>query len=755
MSGDMHDADDADFLDEDFVVEDIAGKNEDLEDLFVAPGPAPASSAPGGADADERSAADPDADGSAVPGVTPAASAGDGAHEGAADAGADEEDMLFTDHTVGLDPSERFGERPGFAEEAHTGWSGDALDLDEVGVPNASTAAEAAALAAEIAQAKDSFTAELDSMLRADEDFALDSDKDLEVIRDESAGDGVSEFEQSGPFVLDDGDGLWRDELAEREAASAAAGGDRFDDGAAAPELDGADEVAMPLREAAAYAGDGDEAGGWEPLPGTTVDQLSEVGEVQRADDDYVAAPAAAADEPIEDLEDVDGHDIYADDDGEDDAVVVGGATARRGRVLHLFASLAASLLILGGGAAVVMRPEWFGLEFEPVRVERVEVPRPRVMVAVDEPPTPTADPTSDGSAGGGEVVTPPAGQGGTDPAGGQPSDPAGPNDPPNPTGGEPTADPTTADPTTTDPTTPVPTTPGDGGQPNGAGDPAPSTPPGGGIAGTVPAGPGDPDSGAPNGDDPNRGAPGNDSSAVAQPGPTPSGPDGPAVPAVPQGAIEVPVDPAASAWPVASGPGTDGAQAADGPPLVRFGEGLLVGELDGAGGRPVAAVDGVLPGSRAFAQLRNGNYFIGSVKCVVGDTITLHVDSGEVTLATAEIVRLTELGSADYEALQKATRGFVRLTNNNRLIGGILSRIADDHVVLEFRSNRVMLPKSAVGEIVQGEAEAGVRLDTTREEDRWLQTLVERQLGTGKGVAVETEPSAGDRTHRAGGPPR
>ena len=58
---------------------------------------------------------------------------------------------------------------------------------------------------------------------------------------------------------------------------------------------------------------------------------------------------------------------------------------------------------------------------------------------------------------------------------------------------------------------------------------------------------------------------------------------------------------------------------------------------------------------------------------------------------------RLTELGSSDYEQLQKAASGFVRLTNNNRLVGGILSHIADDHIVLEFRSNRVMLPRSAL----------------------------------------------------------
>ena len=174
--------------------------------------------------------------------------------------------------------------------------------------------------------------------------------------------------------------------------------------------------------------------------------------------------------------------------------------------------------------------------------------------------------------------------------------------------------------------------------------------------------------------------------------------------------------------------------------PLVRIGEDLMVGDVVPVSGKPTSVVDGVMPGSRAFAQLHNGNYFIGSVKSTGADRITLRVDDGEVTLNTDELSRFTELGSADYEELQKATSGFVRLTNNNRLVGGILSRIADDHIVLEFRSNRVMLPKSAVGQVVQGEDDAGIRLDVTREEDDWVRQLVERELGSGVNPA-ETKP--------------
>jgi hypothetical protein len=167
-------------------------------------------------------------------------------------------------------------------------------------------------------------------------------------------------------------------------------------------------------------------------------------------------------------------------------------------------------------------------------------------------------------------------------------------------------------------------------------------------------------------------------------------------------------------------------------------------------------AMDGVMPGSRAFAQLHNGNYFIGKVKQIAAETITLRVETGEVTLATAEIAQLTRLGTTDYDELQKATKGFVRLTNNNRLVGGILSRIADDHIVLEFRSNRVMLPRSAIGEIVSGTSSVSkVRLGTTTEEDSWIRALAERELGTGQGAPVNQVTPGNPETPVHSGPQR
>ena len=70
---------------------------------------------------------------------------------------------------------------------------------------------------------------------------------------------------------------------------------------------------------------------------------------------------------------------------------------------------------------------------------------------------------------------------------------------------------------------------------------------------------------------------------------------------------------------------------------------------------------------------------------------------------------------------------------------------------MLEFRSNRVMLPKTAIGEVVQGEGEGGVRLGTTREEDDWVRQLSERQLGTMRPDLPGPDTGAANGTPGAG----
>lgn len=559
MSGDQR-TDGQDPLDDDFVIEDLAGKNDDLESLFTAPANPKAPAPPGGEPADA-------------------------------------DDVLFTDHTQGVKPSEKFQEGAAFAEQGKSQWNGDNLELDQAGAKDG--------------QASDEL---------AEEEFGPDSEKELELVDGGGTTDGVNEFEQSGPFVLDDSEGAWQD-----DSAAAAASAEGEGEGSEAAEGESA-EPALVEDEAPIEPG-------WEPLPEGSVDELSEVGEVARTDDEAGGEQMHEGAEPALVGADVDGHDIYAEDTP---PALVGPRPAGR-RALRLLTSLAASLLVLGGGAVVVMRPEWFGLAFEPARVQQVRIERPQVQVAVNTPPAP--QPTK------------------VEPQPTEPKDPVAVVLPP-------VEVPTVPPPEPTPEPTPVPVPP-----------------------------------------------------VSNEPNPTP-----------------VVTAPPANDWPVKEG--RVGEQAIltgreKQRTMVRLGDDLMVGDVD-VDKRPVRAVDGVMPGSRAFAQLHNGNYFIGSVKNATDEQVTLRLDDGEITIARVDLARLTELGSADYEQLQRVTSGFVRLTNNNRLVGGILSQIADDHIVLEFRSNRVMLPKSAVGQVVRGDDDGGVRLDVTPQEDDWLKTIAERQLGSG-----------------------
>jgi hypothetical protein len=639
MSGESERSHDDELFEDDFVVEDLAGKNDELDSLF-----------------DEATAA-----GSATAGAENAAPADD------------EEEALFVDHTNSLEGEQAFEPRPGFGEDQESTWNGELLDL---GDDDAGITPEAVELSIEgideptMAAAKDAFEEELGNLLRTDDTFAAEETTELELV------EGVTgELDSSVPFVLDEGEGLLDEVVAE--------------DGA--PLTERTDDEQVPFLHEESFVGGVEGVDpGWEPLPAPRMDELSDVpvdesleATVPAGEGWHEVSLGATEDQPA--LAASSGPDGEAWETADDESVVaIAVAPPRRGRVLTMLVSLAAVVLVLVGGATVLMRPEWFGIAFEPERVERAQIVRPVVVVEVPEPAAPPVM----------AVVTPEA----------------------------PSPAPSMAAASGHEPVAPVATNapPTSGGETNGRQIPdAPPTPP----AVATPTVGGEP--------------------AVAQVAGAPALPQVvPPVAAAPETVSSWPI--AVAAPPVAP-PTSTGAPA---PRLVRIGENLLVGSAAReTAPRAVQAVNSVIPGSRAFAQLQNGNYFVGSVKCIGESSITLRVDTGEVTLAVADIEHLTELDSANYNELQKATTGFVRLTNNNRLVGGILSRIADDHVVLEFRSNRVMLPKSAVGKIVSGDGDSGVRLETTSEEDAWLRRIAERQLG---GPA---SPSASQRP--TGQPPR
>jgi hypothetical protein len=672
MSGEAQRDDDPDFLD-DFIIEDDAGaKDEELDELFEDPSTPPAKAAEAAAAAGADAHAEPPSAGEPGSAAIPANANID------FDPDFDSDDLLFTDHTKGLQPSESFEAGKPFAEDEPSTWRGDGLELD-VGIPvddERGTPIEQGLVEA-VDSAEAAFTAELDSLLHSEDEFALETDKELELIESDSLLD--EEAGNLDTFVLDDSGGAWQP--AEQQEAVSSEGGE-----AELPEL-------QPL-EAAEYedleslepfetvaAEDENAEPGWEPLPGTNMDELAEVDEVGHAEGDqetdadaehegasvrgarvlpgFSRRPALVGADAAAEAE---GHDLYAESAPATPAVFV-GAPRRSGRTLRLAASLAASLAVLAAGAVIVVRPEWFGLRFEPEIAQNVQIQRPRIEVIVPPPPMP--QPVSE---------------------------------------------------------IPVTPTPVEDKTPQVA----PKVPPKEVVQVAPP---------------------------VQPPVETTTGPVEPTTPANDPSVATTPVVPVpspaetTSSWPVLA-KGTEMPKGGRSG-LVRIGNNLLVGNQEEDFGK---AVEGMLPGSRAFAQLYNGNYFIGSVKTSDKESITLRVDTGEVTLATSSISRLHELGSADYESLQKVTSGFIRLTNNNRLVGGILSGIADDHVVLEFRSNRVMLPKSAIGEVVQGEGDAAVRLDTTSEEDDWLRKLVERQLGTGAAPneqKASASPPAGTRSQR------
>ncbi|MGB3967783.1 MAG: hypothetical protein WBO45_13710, partial [Planctomycetota bacterium] len=341
MSGDRQRDDDPDFLDDDFVIEDLGSKGDDLGRLFE-PGVDPAAPRPAGAD--------------------------------------DTDDLLFQDHSQGLEPSEQFGAGPGFAEDGRSEWRGDDLDLGEVGVPPADAGVPDPSLAA----AEASFTKELDALLHKEDGATDDGERELELV--DSPLDGISEIEQSGPFVLDDGDGVWQAEAVDADdavqaPAAAAAASDPAEPAYAEPTLL---EGETPIEP------------GWEPLPGTTVDQLAEVGDLERVDDDGSEAAAAdhelvaagvAAYEPTVDV----GAEIYAE--GPAPTLVRTRRPAGAGP-WHRFASIAAALLLLVGATAVVLRPEWLGLTLPTAGVEQAVVERPQVRIVVAVPPVPAPQPT-------------------------------------------------------------------------------------------------------------------------------------------------------------------------------------------------------------------------------------------------------------------------------------------------------------------------------------------------------------------------
>ena len=752
---------DDDFLDDDFVVEGLAdlGPRDDLGLLFTP--------------ADQPQAAVP------PPAAVP-----------------DAEDDLFTDHTANLTPTETFAARPQFDEQAASAWNGDNLDLDDAltmpasGAPGESSKPEAAKDWPEVdtfAEDAEPIDAELEivgGLGPAPADAAAELTVQGVVGEDLPSLEPVAEGEEL-PWLVpittvdatDDlavgvasGDGVPvpvepvagedvaattqapaaplanAEDALLTESAPAAEGGlvdgadiaegeevaeDEFTEGeeVADGEFAEGEEVAEDEFTEGEEVADGEFAEGEEVAEGEFAEgeevadgefaEGEEVAEGEFAEGEEVADGEFAEGEEVAEGEFAEGEEVaegeYAEGEevaegeyaeGEEvaegepvgAAPVLAGPGNRSYRLATAFFGLAASCAIVAGAGLVVMRPEWIGLDLGPAQVTQVRVERPEAPRAIAAP-QPVADTL---------VQVPPR-------------------------------------PTTNQPTT---ETPGQV-QPQ----PAPNKP---GMTGQTVA----KLFGALARLGSRRPAVGGESPVTPAPNTTTTTPPAETPPTnTPTATVATGNEPPTrrqstgeEAWPVratsrTAKPATRrrDARNTEGA-LVRIDDETMIGESNPQDMQR-QAVDGVLPGLRAFALLQNGNFFVGRVKQSNATSVTLRTPEGEVSLDRSELVRIVGLGSADYEALQRATDGFVRLTNSNKLIGGILTQVADDHVVMEWRSNRVVLPRSVVGSIVKGQPSDEVQFSLSAEEDAWLRGLAERELSRDREAAqpkMPTQPEPG-----------
>ena len=137
-----------------------------------------------------------------------------------------------------------------------------------------------------------------------------------------------------------------------------------------------------------------------------------------------------------------------------------------------------------------------------------------------------------------------------------------------------------------------------------------------------------------------------------------------------------------------------------------------------------------LIMGSNALAQLMNNNIFFGRIKALDSIFVTLTFGRGEVSLPLEDVRVLTHLARDEFKSLKnQGTAGSIYLRNNNRLRGIIVAQ-RDDSVILQVKSNRVMIPKSAI-EHIQTQPNDTVQFaeDDTVETDDWVRQLVEERL--------------------------
>lgn len=584
---------------------------------------------------------------------------------------ADTDDFLFVDHTDGVTPSEQFGSTVQF-QEGGGSWDGGAMSPEQIGIPVEDAPFEEAS-----AKGRSPGAGSLDGAFAStDEDFGIDSDQELQLVDDE-AELLASNAPQSGEdlFLLDDGS-LSETEFGDATVAREVDGAARTDDWM--PAEVPAEASSEPVAAEASCEGSADTESSdedWQPLAGPSsapAEFVAAEAEPAAGDEDSTGAPFAG-DEPAEpeftepELTEQELAAAESAQGAEEPAPA--SASARR---VASAAAPAATLVLLPGVAPIEA-----GRRRRRSRLHLVASLAAAALL-VGCAATFVVYPELFGLRLVPElvqrvqvdrpVVAPP------------PVAPALPS--PEPVAG-----------------TPDPTGVGEVPPPSSAGEAL------------------DPQT-APVSTPPDQAMPDAVSPPAAVAGDPESAPD--PIPAA--GEPTPPVDPRQPL------PLTALVGGSDARPLPG-GDNLLIGSFTADRGPVAATVAGVAPGSKAFVQLQNGNYFLGRVKSVGKENLTLSLERGEVTLPMAMVIKLAALGSDDYNALQQGVKGSVLLNNNSRLVGAILESIADDYVEIAIRSNRILLPRSAVGKVVQASPDPGVRFDLGRDEQQWLEQMAARQL--------------------------
>ena len=134
-----------------------------------------------------------------------------------------------------------------------------------------------------------------------------------------------------------------------------------------------------------------------------------------------------------------------------------------------------------------------------------------------------------------------------------------------------------------------------------------------------------------------------------------------------------------------------------------------------------------IFPGSRVLAELNNGNLFLGTVKALGAESLSIRLDHGEISLAFRRLKKLEKVMVSSLDELPQSPEGFVKLLNQHRLAGRLLRVDPDQVVVMDEDENRVVVPRAEIDEIGSGEAQMTQVADDSG--DVWIQEQAEKRL--------------------------